>query len=626
MEDRAKTAAGEAIQPTPKAQARGELLGALLNASPEESIYTLGPIAALEEIVAVCESAEAGRGAPNAADRRSLQADVQLALTSLGGELRRQIQPTWSDFFHGELPQLSSLLDSAGAVSRLRVAAGTLMEQLRQPTAAQAAWRDLFDCEGGSVTVDEAKHLTTVLREIDESLGHEWKWRVNRLQEAAFSESHGVGEGILGENPTSTAKVAWFVFADADLANDYLRVGQIQFFSGRLWPEAVTSRDFLGGLPGSEFPEELDGDALRQWFNVADASQALVYARVELDGARAEPSRTPQAHLRPAGDWARDLVAAVVEAGSFRIGGTHWRLLDGQSLFHGPGNWSGSGDFQDPRIYEDIQRFENPLTERTGDALEELDPRMADLIAEGNRTAITAVEEARWYEAARAQNDPAQRLVLHVRAFERALPVTDDFHWDEAVARYLRDFWAVEEFGDEVFRSAHRTHYQLRRWSPDELDKLEQWLVNGPRSSFNVFSGTFIRMADAAHQLLPRNLRLERREVKRIAKWAAETKAAGRRIAEWQGRFSMLLNRALRQRNATIHGVTTVPAVIASVDSFMARIAAFVVVESIHSASEGGDLIQGLERGRVRSRRMLWRLDEDDGTVDQILFEPEDLH
>src|ERR1051325_2856879 len=106
MEDCAETAAREAPQLPPQALARGELLEDLLNASPEDPTYALAPMAALQEIVAVCESIEAGRGAPNAADRRSLQADVQLALTSPGEELRRQIQPTWSDFFHGELSQL----------------------------------------------------------------------------------------------------------------------------------------------------------------------------------------------------------------------------------------------------------------------------------------------------------------------------------------------------------------------------------------------------------------------------------------------------------------------------------------------------------------------------------------
>ncbi|MBS1890375.1 MAG: hypothetical protein JST59_03725 [Actinobacteria bacterium] len=605
-------------------EARGQLLDDLFKVSPADPTHRLGPITALREIVAVCGSVQTGRGAPNAADRRSLQSDVLLALAAVGDELGRHLEPALKDFRDRELDELPALLD-AGGVGRLRAAAETLIELLRLPGAAQAAWRDLFDVEGSSVTVDGMKHLAAVLREIDESLGHEWRWRVRRLRDAAFSESAVEGEEILGASPTSTAKVAWFIFADAELATPkgYLRIGQIQFFSQRLWPAGVTSRDFMAAFPESEFPEELDADALEGWFQVDDSSEFLVYARIELDGPRAEPPRTPQAQMRPAAAWARNLVASVVEAGSFRIGGTHWRLLAGEAVFHNPGGWSGSGDFQDPRLYEQNRRFEHPLVERTGDALEELDPRVADLIAEDDRTATTAVEEARWYEAARAQGDPAQRLVLHVRAFERALPVTRDFHWDDAVSRYLRDFWALEALGEELQRLAHLVHAELRRAAPDGLSKLEQWYVDEPRNAFGIFPGAFMRVADDAYRLLPQARRLARREVRQVARWAGSTNAAAVRIEDWRSRFSVLLKRALRQRNATIHGVTTVPEVVASVDVFIAQIAALVVVEAIHSAGEGGDLVRGLERGRVRSRRMLWRLGEGDGTSDRILFAPE---
>lgn len=620
--------AAERVAQCAQSRAHAERLTDLLAASPADPSCVLTPIAALREVTAVCESIEFGRSPPNAADRRSLQADVQLALTSLGAELRGQLQPTWADFFHGDLNELSPLLDSGGGVSRLRASAGSLLDRVRRPEAAQAVWRDILYSHNGSVSPDEAMHWVAVLREIDESLGHEWQWRTNSLQRAAISDAGNECDEILSQPPVSTAAVAWFVFADADLADGFLRVGQIQFFSSRLWPDAATSRQFLEGVPDSELPEELDDEALEHWFKVRDNSEALVYARVELDGPRAEPARTPEAHRRPAGAWARELVTAVVEAGSFRIGGTRWRLLEGESVFHRRGetgkSWSGTGEFQDPRIREEIRRFRNPLTERTGDALEELDPQTPNLIAEGDRAAITAVEEARWYEAARAQGDHAQRLVLHVRAFERALPVTRDFHWNEAVAHYLREFWAVEEFGDAIFRLAHSTYRQLNLSRRDDLDKFEQWYVSESRDGFNIFPGTFLHVAGAAYQLLPRQRRLERQELKRVARWADDPAATRKRLAELIDRFSRLLNRSVRQRNAAVHGVTTVPEVVASVDPFIARLAALVVSQTIHSASVGENLIDALERARVRSRRMLWRLDNEDGTVAEILFKPEE--
>lgn len=68
------------------------------------------------------------------------------------------------------------------------------------------------------------------------------------------------------------------------------------------------------------------------------------------------------------------------------------------------------------------------------------------------------------------------------------------------------------------------------------------------------------------------------------------------------------------------------PEVVESVDPFVARIAAFVVAQAIESAGQGEELVEALERGRVRSRRMLWRLDEGEGLTDEILFKPEDLN
>ena len=47
------------------------------------------------------------------------------------------------------------------------------------------------------------------------------------------------------------------------------------------------------------------------------------------------------------------------------------------------------------------------------------------------------------------------RVVLHVRAFERALPRTGGEHWNDAVKRYFREFWALDSFASALFEIAH---------------------------------------------------------------------------------------------------------------------------------------------------------------------------
>jgi hypothetical protein len=223
--------------------------------------------------------------------------------------------------------------------------------------------------------------------------------------------------------PARSAQVAWFIFANADIPDGYLRVGQVQFFSHRLWPEAVTDRDFVSRLVNGEFPAELDEDALT-WLTPRDGADAHVYARVELSGPRAEDGRNPYFQGEPPEQWARDLVSGIVAAGTFRVGGSAWKLLSGAALYHGEirdrsgshANWSGSQSFDDPERLETVRSARHPLHEGTGEVLEELEPRVAERLAHRDPAAQEALAEVRWYESVRAQPDPAQRVVLHIRA------------------------------------------------------------------------------------------------------------------------------------------------------------------------------------------------------------------
>ncbi len=65
-------------------RAHAELLEEYLRTTPDSLSHVLRPLAALDEVIAVCESIRGGRQAPQPPDRRSLRADVQRALTALG--------------------------------------------------------------------------------------------------------------------------------------------------------------------------------------------------------------------------------------------------------------------------------------------------------------------------------------------------------------------------------------------------------------------------------------------------------------------------------------------------------------------------------------------------------------
>lgn len=132
-------------------------------------------------------------------------------------------------------------------------------------------------------------------------------------------------------------------------------------------------------------------------------------------------------------------------------------------------------------------------------------------------------------------------------------------------------------------------------------------------------------MAAQIDPLVPRTYRLERRRLREAVTYAADPAATRERLREFEQRFVILLDRALRQRNAVVHGVKTVPDVVASVDRFVARIAGYVVAQSVEGAATGEDLVEAIERGRARSRRTIWRLDEGETPVDGVLYAADEL-
>jgi hypothetical protein len=82
----------------------------------------------------------------------------------------------------------------------------------------------------------------------------------------------------------------------------------------------------------------------------------------------------------------------------------------------------------------------------------------------------------------------------------------------------------------------------------------------------------------------------------------------------------MILDRAVRQRNAVIHGVRTVPEVVATAEPFIAQLAAFLVSRSLDGAAAGDNLLKKLEADRTHAREQLRRLIRGEGQVIDVLY------
>jgi hypothetical protein len=607
----------------PAAHALAERLESALEEGLQKiETHILRPLAVLDELDALCRSLEHGRPPPGADDRRSLAADLQLAFTTLGEAIRAALQPAHGEVVKDLVVRLPDLLDDPGGRLHVVGFARELRRRLLSEDGIIALWRDLRAAASAGRPAEEIDVAGSRLIEGVEACGFEWRWvRANVIQylrRGLFDEV----EAELRRPVDRSAKVAWFAFGYADLPDGYLRIGQVQFFSSRLWPEAVRSREFISGFADAEYPEEITDHVVGHELKIDPdfTPPKLVYARVELQSPRATGEKNPWAHAQPPFIWAREYVHSLVQAATFRQGGSTWRLLDGGAMYHEHGSWSGSWPIHDPERFNPERDARDPLREGTGEALEELPTGFADRLAEGAIDAKAAAREVHWHLAVARQDDPAQRIALFVRGFELALPIIGDERWHGAVKRYFRDFWALHRVADELLQLALDTERSFSWTGQHDVLKELPAFIEHQGQRFTVSVEAFVNAAPQLLERLPPVQRDVKRRLRRVSNWASDAKLAFEQVDAKRQQFDILLKRAIRQRNAVVHGVETVPAVVATTEPFLASLAATIVATAVDEASTGSRMHDALERGRIIEARRLWRLRNNSGTVASSLF------
>lgn len=405
--------------------------------------------------------------------------------------------------------------------------------------------------------------------------------------------------------PPTDVVAAWVAFGNAHLNDGYLRVGQVQFFDKRFTPQEL--RD---GCPALAAHDEFDPateltDEVIRWSFERIQAQSYVLARVEMAGARAQ---LPASGTGPPISWARQFVSGVVEAAGFRLGGTKWILLEGGCYFTADGGGRGSAGFVDPVHRGALQSFRPPMNEPTQYALRELDSAFADALARSEASAVRAVSDVGWHRRASEIEDDAMRLALRARGFEvhwATGPGRGFFSWEEPVRYFLKDRWAQAAIRDCLFDAVASIEppphpLWLRHASDKQLVEAafsEAW-TNNPDGSYTWNPGTVLRLAPSlADAFIVGSL--PRRRWKELARVGR----TGRTAQDWWMRlrsaFDVLLNRAVRQRNAIIHGQDLIPEVIASVEPFVAQLSGYLAYLAVEAAEKGNDMDEELEASRA---------------------------
>jgi hypothetical protein len=598
-------------------------------AQPQYFDHALRPVAAMTELIFICESIlDEGRKPPRQGDRESVQRDLKLAASRLGPALKRALWPELRDYKRDQLNALPRLLDDADGVRSVRDASHVMLERIGRPECAVAVWQDLVAALNDRSDLDSAWLQLFHLRDVELLIGHDWPRRAGELSRALLSDGLASGEPFLCTPPDTSGRVSWLIFGNASMEPDALRIGQIQFFSDRIWPGQVTDPAFFADQDHLEYPDELQHAPLLKALRPNDESMECVYARVELAGPRATGQRNPYVQKRAAGDWARDLVSSAVDAATFSSGGSRWTLLTGELVFHtlAPGGQqplTGNPTFDNPARVKALREFRPPGLEGTGNALETLRPELAELLADSDRVASASVREARWFQAARQAADPAQRVVLFIRAFERSLPLHPGERWDGAVRRIFREFWAEDRFDNDLVQLAHTSEDLLRLHDPGALSRLPQWIEHRPPNWFRANLAAFMTLAgqiEKALEPMPYNTWTERLILRALDRMQRHPRRAYDALREFGGHFDLLLARARRQRNAVVHGIRTNPEVVATVERFIERLAASVDAQNLHSAAIGEDRDTALSRGQENRLQTLERLKTEPAPASSILY------
>lgn len=560
------------------------------------TVLTVGAV--LEELAVTLREVADGRTAPQTADRGSLVCDLDLALTRVGEQLQRATSPDLKQVRVQEVSKLATTLDDPVECARVAALARDLLRQLQSSAAVGAAWDDVVaTLAEGAATMEASMLAVDQLNELLRGRGYELWVLHNRLYELIRAGELDEARGLVSQAPLDDATVAWVAFGNADLGRAIIRVGQVRFFDGRiglknLKAQCIRSEDH-DFAPFDELTDEVIGD----YFQDVEAEN-VVFARVELAGDRA---RSPADGRRvPPVAWARELASALVEAAGFRHGGTEWVLLRGGCYFTARGTNGGSSGFADPRLQAEREQANDPRFEPTGERLRELPADFADALAEAKPQALDAAEAVRWHRQTAKLSNPSMRVALYVRRFEVQWSTGDPGGWrtwEEPLRHYLKDSWSRHELNDALFRAGRVLHRDQCRADPRSAIAAAAAEVYKPTGGwgFNISLKATIRWApDVANGFAGGTL--QRRLLKDVARRTKDGKSAQKWWRDLRAGFDILLNRAVRQRNRVIHGREPVPAVIETVDRFIAGLSATLAAQTVISAGGGRAINDVLER------------------------------
>jgi hypothetical protein len=603
-----------------------------LRGDAKAPVHVLTPLAALDELVTTASSLVGGRDYVSKPDRTSMREDIQLALDRLGTSTSNLVKPLLRDFQANDLRRLHDLLSDVEGARRARAGAEAVIREFGLRDAALGAWDDCLAAFENGDHSEDCRLRVAQFRELIERRGHGWEYIGQHLGRLIFDDRFAVAErgdisreeaeagdprapaGIPVERrlelcrdaildaPAEIEVIVWLVFANAHLADGFLRLGPAQFFTSKLWPEGI--RDGCPALdtPDYERPRELSDPRAELFFHgLPDEEHVLVRVALEAGPVAGAEKR------------ARDLVLGLVETATRDSG---WVLLEGEPAYSERSGWWGSMGFANPQQMERIRRYAAPLHDHTGDELAKIDRSYVDALARREDAALDAVSELRWEQALRDAHDAPHRVGLATRILERALPISKMAKIDlkDACTRHLREDSCFRQLRGELFDAGWGGLNALGGTEPEDELKVRLRAAifpSGGGLSFTFVPKELIHHARELAKALPEGL-MEQRIIAEAHQYTANPNAVLQRLSDHSSRFDRMIARSVRQRNAIIHGALLTPTVVQSCEQFILGLVSRVVRQTLTAAGTGEGVLERLENSRaawLRQRDALMRGD-----------------
>lgn len=594
---------------------------AIGNPDAELPAPIISPLAALEELQSLSNSSPPE--APD--DRSSLQADLGTALDALGVNLSTEINTAIDAFRRDTLSRLPELLSGREGVQVAAASAQVLQEKLVSDVAVKAAWRDVVTAFKEDHAYEDCLLAIRVLRDSVAARGHAWETETERITRiindsapharqaganlplpdddprirheelpANLSEEDRLSliEQDLARLPGHEEVVVWLRIDDAVITGGTLALGSVLFIDGRHLRSRVLTSPF--DPRGLGLPDGREQSVARELLSGLEGDAQSVFARVQSTGASLN-----------AVPWARGAVAGLLDVATLSGPRPGWELTEGYIVVSGRGmEWKVFGGPSDPHWH--VTR----AIHRPDEQLRDIDERLVTAWTEGDPAAGEAIELARWERALAVSPNEAFRVALGVRNLERVLPAARisrstgrNAHWTRIVAYYLKDAWCwdtLRGFLNDVRIASVTPPVEFRKSKDgafNDFYKRRREIIG----SENLTSTLLIKYAPALADLVPP--RSSRRRIIRTV--VNKTDTPSHSVAwldEIAANFDVLLARSARQRNATVHGSATVPAVITTVSPFVSDLGRRVVHGAMAAAASGDQLAVWFERVRLKAR------------------------